>query len=71
MFQSAREQRITERINKLKKKPVRKAIKRVKRKSKVETTAQKKTALMLQILNDEKLKSGVKLERVFKMLNEK
>ena len=68
MFQSAREQRTKERINKLKKKPVRKAIKHVKRKSKVETAAQKKTNQMLRILDDKSLKAGERLEKVMVLL---
>lgn len=52
-------------------KAVVKKITKVSRKSKVETTSEKKTALMLKILDDKKLKAGEKLEKVFSMLNGK
>lgn len=68
MFQSEIEQRITEKINKIKKKPVRKAIKHVKRKSKVETAAQKKTNQILKILDNKSLKAGERLEKVMTVL---
>lgn len=75
MFKS-RQQRITERILEIRKtqeqrKPKKAAVRKAKKKSKVETAAQNKTALMLEILNNKKLKAGVRLEKVFKMLNGK
>ena len=67
MFKS-REQRITERILEIRKaqekKTPKKVVKTVRRKNKVETSAQKKTNQMLKIIDDKSLKAGERLEKV-------
>jgi len=70
MFQSAKEQRITEKINNFRKRTVKQVVKKVKPKKRVDTSAEKKRNEMLDILNS-KIKSSIKLEKVFKLLNEK
>jgi len=70
MFQSAREQRITEKINSIRKRTVKKVVKKVKPKKRVDTSAEKKRDEMLDILNS-KIKSSIKLDKVYKLLNEK
>ena len=70
MFQSAKEQRITEKINNFRKRTVKQVVKKVKPKKRVDTSAEKKRNEILDILNS-KIKSSIKLEKVFKLLNEK
>ena len=74
MFKS-REQRITERILEIRKaqeqRAPKKVVKKVRRKSKVETSAQKKTNQMLKIIDDKSLKAGERLQKVMMLLNEK
>ena len=70
MFQSAKEQRITEKINNFRKRTVMQVVKKVKPKKRVDTSAEKKRNEILDILN-RKIKSSIKLEKVFKLLNEK
>ena len=70
MFQSAKEQRITEKINNFRKRTVKQVVKKVKPKKRVDTSAETKRNEMLDILNS-KIKSSIKLEKVFKLLNEK
>ena len=65
-----REQRITEKINNFRKRTVKQVVKKVKPKKRVDTSAEKKRNEMLDILNS-KIKSSIKLEKVFKLLNEK
>lgn len=71
MFKS-REQRITERILEIRKaqekRTPKKVVKTARRKSKVETSAQKKTNLMLKIIDDKSLKAGERLEKVMVLL---
>ena len=66
-----REKKILERINNFKK-PVRAVIKSVspspKQKVKAQKSAQAKRVMMLSILNNKRLKSSERLERVYKML---
>lgn len=68
-----KEHRIIERILKVRKskRPIIKAIKKAFPNKRLETAAKKKTVLMLNILNDEKLKAGEKLEKVNTILNKK
>jgi len=70
MFQSAREQRITEKINSIRKRTVKKVVKKVKPKKRVDTSAEKKRNEILDILNS-KIKSSIKLDKVYKLLNKK
>ena len=70
MFQSEREQRITEKINSFRKRTVKKVVRKVKPKRRVNTSAEKKRNEMLDILNS-KIKSSIKLDKVFKLLNKK
>ena len=71
MFKS-REQRITERILEIRKaqekRTPKKVVKKVRRKNKVETSAQKKTNQMLKILGNKSLKAGERLEKVILLL---
>ena len=69
MHQNSREQRILKQISSLKKSGKKKD-KQVVQKSKVETSADTKTAMMLSILDNKSLKSGEKISRVFEMLQD-
>ena len=74
MFKSTQE-KIAEKIAAIRKaqeiKPKTATIKRAKRRSKTETTAQTKKTMMLSILNNKNLKATERLERVYKILGNK
>ena len=69
MLQDSREQRILKQISSLKKSAKKKA-KRVAPRSKVKTSAENKKTMMLSILDNENLKAGDKLTKVFAILQD-
>jgi hypothetical protein len=67
-----RERKILEQINSFKK-PAREVVKSqtpITTQKKVETSAEQKKVMMLSILNNEKLKAGERLERIYKILGD-